>query len=186
MGNDGASLDGRARRDRKRFEDRVKEEDDGGNVDEKHAKVIEYKSEGDVGDGKVQFGGTTDEKGSLGNGSMVEPTDIPSASVPQNLLHPSHSLPIKVSSISTTNENKGVSITRSHEVHGKSSTDGTSSTAGKSGNLSLDALTKAKKALQMQKELAEKLKKISLEKALQEENRQLANKENEKALVERG
>ncbi|TYK17092.1 U4/U6 small nuclear ribonucleoprotein Prp3 [Cucumis melo var. makuwa] len=119
-------------------------------------------------------------------GSMVEPTDIPSASVPQNLLHPSHSLPIKVSSISTTNENKGVSITRSHEVHGKSSTDGTSSTAGKSGNLSLDALTKAKKALQMQKELAEKLKKISLEKALQEENRQLANKENEKALVERG
>ena len=93
---------------------------------------------------------------------MVEPTDIPSASVPQNLLHPSPSLPIKVSSISTTNENKGVSITRSHEVHGKSNTDGTSSTAGKSGNLSLDALTKAKKALQMQKELAEKLKKISL------------------------
>uniref|UniRef100_A0A9I9E147 Uncharacterized protein n=1 Tax=Cucumis melo TaxID=3656 RepID=A0A9I9E147_CUCME len=67
-----------------------------------------------------------------------------------------------VSSISTTNENKGVSITRSHEVHGKSSTDGTSSTAGKSGNLSLDALAKAKKALQMQKELAEKLKKIPL------------------------
>ncbi|KAA0047405.1 U4/U6 small nuclear ribonucleoprotein Prp3 [Cucumis melo var. makuwa] len=95
-------------------------------------------------------------------GSMVEPTDIPSASVPQNLLHPSHSLPIKVSSISTTNENKGVSITRSHEVHGKSSTDGTSSTAGKSGNLSLDALAKAKKALQNQKELAEKLKKIPL------------------------
>ncbi|KAA0025904.1 U4/U6 small nuclear ribonucleoprotein Prp3 [Cucumis melo var. makuwa] len=69
---------------------------------------------------------------------------------------------IKVSSISTTNENKGVSITRSHEVHGKSSTDGTSSTAGKSGNLSLDALAKAKKALQNQKELAEKLKKIPL------------------------
>uniref|UniRef100_A0A9I9CCZ3 Uncharacterized protein n=2 Tax=Cucumis melo TaxID=3656 RepID=A0A9I9CCZ3_CUCME len=60
-------FDGRARRDRKRFEDRVKEEDNGGNVDEKHAKVIEYKSKGDVGDGKVQFGGTTDEKRSLGN-----------------------------------------------------------------------------------------------------------------------
>ncbi|XP_022139033.1 protein RDM16 isoform X4 [Momordica charantia] len=43
-----------------------------------------------------------------------------------------------------------------------SSTDGPSSTAGKSGNLSLDALAKAKKALQMQKELAEKLKKIPL------------------------
>ncbi|KAL0539283.1 hypothetical protein IC582_023479 [Cucumis melo] len=126
--DDGANLSGRARRDRKRFEDRVKEEDNGGNVDEKHAKVIEYKSKGDVGDGKVQFGGTTDEKRSLGNGSMVEPTDIPSASVPQNLLHP----------------------------------NGTSSTAGKSGNLSLDALAKAKKALQMQKELAEKLKKIPL------------------------
>ncbi|KAA0047368.1 U4/U6 small nuclear ribonucleoprotein Prp3 [Cucumis melo var. makuwa] len=65
--HDGASLGGRARRDRKRFEDRVKEEDNGGNVDEKHAKVIEYKSKGDVGDGKVQFGGTTDEKRSLGN-----------------------------------------------------------------------------------------------------------------------
>ncbi|KGN50493.1 protein RDM16 isoform X1 [Cucumis sativus] len=160
--DEGANLSGRGRRDRKRFEDRGKEEDNGGNVDEKHGKVNEYKSKGDVGDGKVQFGGTTDEKRSLGNGSMVEPTDMPSASVPQNLLHPSHSLPIKVSSISTTNENRGVSITRSHEVHGKSSTDGTSSTAGKSGNLSLDALAKAKKALQMQKELAEKLKRIPL------------------------
>ncbi|XP_020966565.1 protein RDM16 isoform X2 [Arachis ipaensis] len=40
------------------------------------------------------------------------------------------------------------------------STDGSSSTAGKSGSLSIDALAKAKKALQMQKELAEKLKKI--------------------------
>ena len=68
----------------------------------------------------------------------------------------------KVSSISTTNENKGVNITRSHAVTGKSSTDGTHSIAGKSGNLSLDALAKAKKALQMQKELAEKLKKIPL------------------------
>ncbi|KAJ8760279.1 hypothetical protein K2173_011691 [Erythroxylum novogranatense] len=53
-------------------------------------------------------------------------------------------------------------ITRSHEVPGKSSTDGTSSTAGKSGSLSLDALAKAKRALQIQKELSEKLKKIPL------------------------
>lgn len=73
-----------------------------------------------------------------------------------------HPLPTKVSSIHTTNENKGVSITRSHEVPGKSSTDGTSSAAGKSGTLSLDALAKAKKALQMQKELSEKLKKIPM------------------------
>ncbi|KAA0039470.1 70-Kd heat shock protein [Cucumis melo var. makuwa] len=62
----------RARRDRKRFENRVKEEDNGGNVDEKHAKVIEYKSKGDVGDGKVQFGGTTDEKRSLGNNQRMQ------------------------------------------------------------------------------------------------------------------
>ena len=81
--------------------------------------------------------------------------------VPENSLAPSLPAPTKVSSIST-NENKGVSITRSHEVPGKSSTDGTTSAAGKSGSLSLDALAKAKKALQMQKELSEKLKKIPL------------------------
>lgn len=72
-----------------------------------------------------------------------------------------HPLPTKVSSITTTNENEGVSI-RSDEVPGKSSTDGTATslTSGKSGSLSLDALAKAKKALQLQKELSEKLKKI--------------------------
>ncbi|XP_077226506.1 protein RDM16-like isoform X2 [Tasmannia lanceolata] len=43
------------------------------------------------------------------------------------------------------------------------STDGArTSAAGKTGSLSLDALAKAKKALQMQKELSEKLKKIPL------------------------
>ncbi|KAF9676762.1 hypothetical protein SADUNF_Sadunf08G0036700 [Salix dunnii] len=85
------------------------------------------------------------------------PSDLPETSVP-----PIHPLPSKVSSISNTNENKGVSIARSHEVPGKFSTDGTSSAAGKSGNLSLDALAKAKKALQMQKELSEKLKRLPL------------------------
>lgn len=69
-------------------------------------------------------------------------------------------MPSKVSSITTTDENEGVSI-RSDEVTGKSSTDGsTSSAAGKSSNLSLDALAKAKKALQLKKELSEKLKKL--------------------------
>ncbi|XVF83418.1 hypothetical protein PTKIN_Ptkin16aG0484200 [Pterospermum kingtungense] len=69
-----------------------------------------------------------------------------------------HPLSTKVPSISTA-ENKAYSITGSHEVTG-SSTDG-SSAAGKGGaSLSLDALAKAKKALQMQKGLAEKLKKI--------------------------
>lgn len=77
---------------------------------------------------------------------------------------PSQTLLTKVSSISTTDENKG-SIVRSHEVPGKSSTDGRPlSTAGKSsGNLSLDALAKAKKALQLQhKGLVDKLKKLPL------------------------
>ncbi|MCI42252.1 U4/U6 small nuclear ribonucleoprotein Prp3-like, partial [Trifolium medium] len=38
--------------------------------------------------------------------------------------------------------------------------DGSSSTAGKHGSLSVAALAKAKKALQMQKELSQKLKRI--------------------------
>ncbi|KAK8629685.1 hypothetical protein V6N13_078518 [Hibiscus sabdariffa] len=69
-----------------------------------------------------------------------------------------HPLPTKVSSFSTA-ENKAYSVTGSHEVTG-SSTDGPSSTGKSGANFSLDALAKAKKALQMQKELAEKMKKI--------------------------
>ncbi|XVE69031.1 hypothetical protein DITRI_Ditri09bG0117000 [Diplodiscus trichospermus] len=89
------------------------------------------------------------------NGSDPVQNGAAQASLPET----GHTLPTKVPSISTA-ENKAYSITGSHEVTG-SSTDG-SSAAGKSGgNLSLDALAKAKKALQMQKELAEKLKKIS-------------------------
>lgn len=91
--------------------------------------------------------------------SLGSPAVAP-ASVHETSLAPPPSFPIKVSSISTTNENKGVSITRSHEVTGKSSTDGSSTTAGKPGSLSIDALAKAKKALQMQKVLSEKLKRI--------------------------
>ena len=98
----------------------------------------------------------------LTQGAALESLTMESSSVLEMSLASGHPLPTKVSSISTTNENKGVTVTRSHEVPGKSSTDGTSSAAGKSGNLSLDALAKAKKALQMQKELSEKLKKIPL------------------------
>lgn len=96
----------------------------------------------------------------LFQGTALGSPAVAPTSVPETSLASSPSFPIKVSSISTTNENKGVSITRSHEVTGKSSTDGSSSTAGKPGSLSIDALAKAKKALQMQKELSEKLKKI--------------------------
>ncbi|CAN7133636.1 unnamed protein product [Brassica rapa subsp. narinosa] len=79
-------------------------------------------------------------------------------------LAPRHTLPTKVSSISTKDENKGVSIVRSHEVHGKSSTDGrTSSTAGESSASlsSLDALAKAKKAIELGKGIADRFKKLS-------------------------
>ncbi|XP_019091762.1 PREDICTED: U4/U6 small nuclear ribonucleoprotein Prp3 isoform X1 [Camelina sativa] len=80
-------------------------------------------------------------------------------------LAPSQTLLLtKVSSIYTTDENKA-SIVRSHEVPGKSSTDGRPlSTAGKSTpNMSSDALAKAKKALQFKhKGLADKLKKLPL------------------------
>nr|POE95379.1 hypothetical protein CFP56_22639 [Quercus suber] len=51
---------------------------------------------------------------------------------------------------------------RNSSTVGNEMVAGTSSAAGKSGSLSLDALAKAKKALQMQKELSEKLKKIPL------------------------
>lgn len=102
----------------------------------------------------------------LFQGSAMEALNKASSKVPENIdFTTNYSLPTKVSSISSNNENKGVSVTRSHEVPGKSSiTDGTSpsAAAGKNANLSLDALAKAKKALQMQKELAEKMKKIPL------------------------
>ncbi|XXG66199.1 hypothetical protein AAC387_Pa05g3727 [Persea americana] len=101
-----------------------------------------------------------DRSGSIANGAALQSLDVASRVLPEtsSICNP---VPTKVSSISTTNENKGVSVTRSHEVPGKSSTDGTTpSAAGKSGSLSLDALAKAKRALQMQKEMSEKLKKF--------------------------
>ncbi|RZC53562.1 hypothetical protein C5167_012422 [Papaver somniferum] len=63
----------------------------------------------------------------------------------------------KVYSNSTTNENESVNnITRSDEVPGNSSTDGTAaSVAARSGNLSLGALEKAKRALQLKKQAQE-------------------------------
>ncbi|CAJ2631084.1 unnamed protein product [Trifolium pratense] len=134
------------KKERRKFGDKVKKEDDYDN----EPKVEE----------EVTNGAHSNDNASPQNGVAVgSPAAVP-ASVPESTLAPPPSFPIKVSSISTTNENKGVSITRSHEVTGKSSTDGSSSTAGKPGSLSIDALAKAKKALQKQKELSEKLKRI--------------------------
>lgn len=86
-----------------------------------------------------------------------QPPNMASRTRPETFLAPSRSPPTKVYSISTTNENKEVSVFESHEVSGKSSTDGTAS-AGTVGNLSLDALSEVKRALQ--KVLAEKQKQI--------------------------
>ncbi|CAO2816527.1 unnamed protein product [Amaranthus hypochondriacus] len=112
-------------------------------------------------DGGATVENSTTKSGSVPNDGHGESLNV-SSPLASETKHGNNHTSTKVSSISTTNENKGVNISRSHAVTGKSSTDGTHSIAGKSGSLSLDALAKAKKALQMQKELAEKLKKIPL------------------------
>ncbi|XP_058204709.1 protein RDM16 isoform X1 [Rhododendron vialii] len=145
------------KRERRKFGDRVKKE--GMDVDEegdKQGGVV-------VDERKVK----SEPKDEMFDYDQVDAADAPNGTVvasrklPETSLAPGHSTPTKVYSISTTNENKGVNITGSHEVPGKSSTDGTSS-AGKSGNFSIDALAKAKKVLQMKKELEEKMKKLPL------------------------
>jgi U4/U6 small nuclear ribonucleoprotein PRP3 len=89
--------------------------------------------------------------------AVKEPQTVTPAA-PSSICHPI--ITTKVPSIPSTNENEGVSI-RSDEVTAKSSTDGGTPTPGKGTTLSsLDALAKAKKALQLQKELKEKLKKL--------------------------
>ncbi|CAK8574355.1 unnamed protein product [Lathyrus sativus] len=138
------------KKERRKFGDKVKKDEDYDN---------EPKVKEEVTNGAHGFASSKDNA-SEHNGVAVGSPAVVHASVPETSLPPPPPIPIKVSSISTTNENKGVSIIRSHEVTGKSSTDGSSSTAGKPGSLSIDALAKAKKALQMQKELSEKLKRI--------------------------
>ncbi|KAL9402570.1 hypothetical protein Peur_006419 [Populus x canadensis] len=172
-GSEDRAVVEKEKRSRRRFGEKVKEEDnrtdnnDNGNsfenvkrVDSSEAGVKEEVNDEPIGGGR----GSTTENGGVKttNGASLESFTKTPSNQPETSVAPVHPLPTKVSSISNTNENKGVSIARSHAVPGKSSTDGTSSAAGKSGNLSLDALAKAKKALQMQKELSEKLKKLPL------------------------
>ena len=94
-------------------------------------------------------------------GVATGPIVAPASTYPETIEARIDSPATKVSSISKTNENKGVNINRSHEVPGKSSTDGTTTDASASGGLSRDILAKAKLALLKQKELAERMKKIS-------------------------
>ncbi|XP_049404921.1 protein RDM16-like isoform X1 [Solanum stenotomum] len=81
---------------------------------------------------------------------------------PDKPLTRSDSPATKVSSISTTNENKGVNINRFHKVLGKSSTDGAARDTGKSATLSIDAKGNANDLKQRHKVLKEKLKRIPL------------------------
>ncbi|VAI16856.1 unnamed protein product [Triticum turgidum subsp. durum] len=130
----------RPRRERRRFED-----------------VDAYGDERGKGDkGSSSRANGDSQSATATNGGAQQPLNsAPAVAVPS-----ANPVSSKVSSITTTNENGGVSI-RSDEVTGKSSTDGTAnSSAGRSSNLSLDALAKAKKALQLKKELSEKLKRL--------------------------
>lgn len=151
------------RRERRKFGDKVNQEvlEDGNGLNVSSSVTVNM-NEVRVKEGDGRGDGTANGDVFTANGAAPEPPTMTSRTLPSSTLTSTHPFPTKVSSISTTNENKGVSITGSHEVPGKTSTDGTSSAAGKSGSLSLDALAKAKKALQMQKELSEKLKKIPL------------------------
>ncbi|KAK6156215.1 hypothetical protein DH2020_010463 [Rehmannia glutinosa] len=158
----------------KHDEDRRSKHDEDRRRSDEHHRRREDEKNGKEGEG-FGFGGKSVKKDakdesrdtgkrvetvSVANGVATGPITTPSSTSPETSVARSHSPATKVSSISKTNENKGVNINRSHEVPGKSSTDGTASDAGKSGGLSLDALAKAKRALQMQKELAQRMKKI--------------------------
>ncbi|CAL5065327.1 unnamed protein product [Urochloa decumbens] len=142
----------RPRRERRRFED-VDANGKNGDLRSKGSKEISSHEQKDGAfsvNGALQSGFAHDagSQQPLNAASVVVPSSVPVSS--------------KVSSITTNNENEGISI-RSDEVTGKSSTDGSAtSAAGKSSNLSLDALAKAKKALQLKKELSEKLKKLPM------------------------
>ncbi|KAH0660478.1 U4/U6 small nuclear ribonucleoprotein Prp3 isoform X1 [Solanum tuberosum] len=145
------------RREKRRFEDKAKEEEEDVEVDEERRgggfQMTTSKKEptDNVQDQAV---------GSIAKGETMGSYNVTSRTLPGNNLAHGDSPATKVSLLSTTNENKGVNINGSHQIPGKSSTDGTVSGAGKSGSLSLDALAKAKRALQMQKELTQKYKKI--------------------------
>ncbi|KAL4569218.1 hypothetical protein LXL04_024853 [Taraxacum kok-saghyz] len=151
------------RKERRKFEDRVKKEDtdfidnDGDKLQQEKLNgesMTTMKSEPN----DEPYGGSNANGGALGSRSKAygTPHETPLAS---SLPPPP---PPKVSSISSKHENEGVNSNRSHEVPGKSSTDGTSTDAGKSGGISLDALSKAKATLLKRKELAEKMKKIPM------------------------
>ncbi|PHU03824.1 hypothetical protein BC332_29075 [Capsicum chinense] len=174
---EGSRDRGRDYHDRKRKERSVSVEDRSSNGDEKKRPRVsddgdrrrDKEDEGSRRERRRRFEDkaaakegdpTADDApvGSIAKGVTMESYNVTPRTLSDNSLGHGDSPVTKVSLLST--ENKGVNINGSHQVPEKSSTDGTASGAGKSGSLSLDALAKAKRALQMRKELAEKLKKI--------------------------
>uniref|UniRef100_A0A175YN39 Pre-mRNA-splicing factor 3 domain-containing protein n=1 Tax=Daucus carota subsp. sativus TaxID=79200 RepID=A0A175YN39_DAUCS len=163
------------RKERRRFGDKVKEEDVDVDSESKRGSFDEVLVKREVKNEEVN-GNQNGAGGSVANGAGSEPLNMASGTLPGASFTPVDNP--KVSSIYTTNENKGVIVNRSYEVPGKSSTDGTTPAAGRSGGLhSLDALTKARITLQKQKEISEKLKKIPLL------NKSIGSKEGSKAAV---
>ncbi|KAG2633997.1 hypothetical protein PVAP13_2NG298000 [Panicum virgatum] len=166
----------RPRRERRRFED-VDANGKNGDVRSKGSKEI---SSRDQKMGELAVNGDLQSGAAHSDGSQ-QPLNAAPAVVSSSV-----SVSSKVSSITINNENEGVSI-RSDEVTGKSSTDGSAtSAAGKNSNLSLDALAKAKKALQLKKELSEKLKKLPMLNKLgtTSTDMQVSKKEDAKTAVE--
>ncbi|XP_071692486.1 protein RDM16-like isoform X1 [Rutidosis leptorrhynchoides] len=146
------------RKERRKFEDKVKkkEEIDSDNDGIKKGNLNGDKTKSDVKD--ELFGGSNANGGALESHNKAFGTPRETSLAPSQ--PPSSS---KVSLISSKHENEGVNSNRSHEVPGKSSTDGNSAdAAGKSGGISLDVLSKAKATLLKRKELAEKMKKIPM------------------------
>ncbi|KAJ6805407.1 protein RDM16-like [Iris pallida] len=155
--SDGEGRKARRRREGRRFSDGAKEEDRG--TERRFRDKVKEEEMGSLEDSKRDFGNGDRNNGVSEKALAQEPLSV--ASEISMAPTASSSLPLKVSSITTT-ENEGVSIIRSDEVHGKSSTDGTTtSTVDRSGSFSLDALAKAKKVLQKRKEISEKLKKLN-------------------------
>uniref|UniRef100_A0A1D1YS83 U4/U6 small nuclear ribonucleoprotein Prp3 n=1 Tax=Anthurium amnicola TaxID=1678845 RepID=A0A1D1YS83_9ARAE len=146
----------------RRFKDKVREVELGYQEEMKPQISITSMEKNDAAE-KFDSKQKTVEKGTSRTLIEVEQQTVAGGDFSNTTMAFNHPQPSKVSTTSTVNENEGVSITRSDEVTGKFSADGAAtSTAGRSNNLFLDALAKAKKALQMQKELSEKLKKIPL------------------------
>lgn len=145
-----ATKEERPRRERRKFEDVDANGKNGDVMSKESDEILSHEQK----NGELGVNGDS-QSGARPNAGSQQPLN---ATPVLSSVH----IPSKVSSITTNHGNEVASI-KSDEVTGKSSTDGSAtSAAGKSSNLSLDALAKAKKALQLKKELSEKLKRLPM------------------------